>query len=265
MDLKLKGKRALVTGSSSGLGAAIVKLLAGEGAAVIVHGRNEKRCAAIVADIQGNGGLAEYATGDLSTDDGADAVAKAVLAAGPVDILVNNIGVYHFQSWLNASVKDWSDTYNSNVLSYVRMIHRLLPQMKTLGWGRIIQIGSSAAIQPMSAQPDYSASTAARHNLTVSLARELKGTGITSNTLSPGAMLVETTKTMLLGMAQQQGWGSDWAVIEKNAVAQLAGSAIERLGRPEEVAGMAAYLASPLADYINGTVVRVDGGLVQSL
>jgi 3-oxoacyl-[acyl-carrier protein] reductase len=265
MDLKLKGKRVLVTGSSSGLGAAIVKTLAAEGAAVIVHGRNEERCAAIVADIQGNDGQAEYVTGDLSTDDGADAVTKAVLAGGPVDILVNNIGVYHFQSWLDASVKDWSDTYNSNVLTYVRMIHRLLPQMKALGWGRIIQIGSAAAIQPMSAQPDYSASTAARHNLTVSLARELKGTGITSNTLSPGAMLVETTKAMLLGMAEHQGWGKDWAVIEKNAVAQLAGNAIERLGRPEEIANMAAYLASPLSDYINGTVVRVDGGLIQSL
>jgi len=265
MDLKLKGKRALVTGSSSGLGEAIVKMLAAEGAAVIVHGRNEERSVDIAESIRVAGGLAEYVIGALSTDEGADKVMQAVLAGGKVDILVNNMGVYHPKPWMNATVQDWSETYNSNVLSYVRMIHRLLPQMKALGWGRIIQIGSSAAIQPMTVQPDYSASTAARHNLTVSLARELKGTGITSNTVSPGAMLVETTKGMLLGMAEHYGWGREWSDIEKNAVAQFASNDVGRLGRPEEIAGAVAYLASPLADYISGTVVRVDGGLIQSL
>jgi len=265
MDLKLKGKRALVTGSSSGLGEAIVRLLAAEGAAVIVHGRDEQRSAAIAESIRETGGIAEYVTGDLSTDEGADKVTQAVLRGGRIDILVNNMGVYHPKPWMDATVQDWSDTYNCNVLSYVRMIHRLLPQMKELGWGRIIQIGSSAAIQPMTVQPDYSASTAARHNLTVSLARELKGTGITSNTVSPGAMLVETTKNMLLGMAEHYGWGKDWADIERNAVAQFASNDVGRLGRPEEIAGAVAYLVSPLADYISGTVVRVDGGLIQSL
>jgi len=117
----------------------------------------------------------------------------------------------------------------------------------------------------MTVQPDYSASTAARHNLTVSLARELKGTSITSNTVSPGAMLVETTKTMLLGMAEHYGWGKDWADIERNAVAQFASNDVGRLGRPEEIAGAVAYLVSPLADYISGAVIRVDGGLIQSL
>lgn len=265
MDLKLEGKRALVTGSSSGLGKAIVCLLAAEGASVIVHGRNEQRCAAIAKGIRETGGSAEFVIGDLSTDEGADIVAEVALAGGQIDILVNNMGTYNPQPWMNTGIHDWKETYNSNVLSYVRMIHRLLPQMKGLGWGRIIQIGSSAAIQPMSVQPDYSASTAARHNLTVSLARELKGTGITSNTVSPGAMLVETTKNMLLGMAEKYGWGQDWAEIEKRAVAQFATNDIGRLGRPEDIASAVAYLASPLADYVSGTVVRVDGGLVQSI
>lgn len=265
MDLRLTGKRALVTGSSSGLGEAIVRMLAAEGAAVIVHGRNEERSAAIAVSINKSGGRAEHITGDLGTDEGADRVTRFVLAGGQLDILVNNVGVYHHQPWMVASVQDWSDTYNNNVLSYVRMITRLLPQMKALGWGRIIQIGSSAAIMPMAAQPDYSASTAARHNLTVSLARELKGTGITSNTVSPGAMLVDSSKTMLLGMADHYGWGTEWAEIEKNAVAQFAPNDTGRLGRPEEVAGAVAYLAGPFADFISGSVIRVDGGLVQSL
>lgn len=265
MDLKLKGTRALVTGSSSGLGEAIVRQLAAEGAAVIVHGRNEARSAAIAQSIRDTGGIAEHVTGDLSTDDGADKVTQEALTGGQINILINNMGIYNFQAWMDVTVQNWSDIYNTNVLSYVRMIQRLLPQMKALGWGRFIQIGSSAAIQPMSAQPHYSASTAARHNLTVSLARELKGTGITSNTISPGAMLVENTRAMLLGMAKHHGWGNDWDVIEKIAVARLAGPAIDRLGRPEEVAGATAYLASPLADYINGSVIRVDGGLIQAL
>ncbi|QEC75895.1 SDR family NAD(P)-dependent oxidoreductase [Mucilaginibacter ginsenosidivorax] len=265
MDLKLKGKRALITGSSAGLGEAIARLLAAEGAQVTVHGRNEARSKSVAESIMETGGLADYITGDLSTDEGADKVAQAVLAGGQVDILVNNVGTYQPQPWLNATVQNWNDTYNNNVLSYVRMIHRLLPQMKTLGWGRIIQIGSSVAIQPMTMQPDYSASAAARHNLSVSLARELKGTGITSNTVSPGAMLVDTTRNMLLQMAQHNQWGSSWAEIEKNAVAQFTPNDTERLGRPEEIAGAVAYLASPYANYISGAVIRVDGGLVLSL
>jgi len=265
MDLNLSGKRALVTGSSSGLGEAIVKMLAAEGAAVIVHGRNEQRSAAVAESIRESGGVAEYVIGDLSTDEGADKVSQTVLAGGQIDVLVNNVGVYYHKPWMDTTVQDWSGVYNNNVLSYVRMIHRLLPQMKTLGWGRMIQIGSSAAIMPMAAQPDYSASTAARHNLTVSLARELKGTGITSNTVSPGGMLIETTRNMLLGMADHYGWGKDWADIEKNAVAQFAPNDIGRFGRPQEIAGAVAYLTSPLADYITGSIVRVDGGLIQSL
>lgn len=265
MDFKLKGKRALVTGSSAGIGEGIARLLAAEGAEVIVHGRNEQRAAVVADSIRESGGLAQYVTGDLSTDEGADKVSQTALAGGPIDILVNNAGAYNPQPWMSTTAQTWSDTYNNNVVSYVRMIHRLLPQMKALGWGRVIQIGSSAAFQPGSIQPDYSASTAARHNLTVSLARELKGTGITSNTVAPGGTLVEGTKNMILGMAQQYNWGTDWADIEKNAVAQFASNDIGRLGRPEEVAGAVAYLASPLADYVSGSIIRVDGGLVQTL
>ena len=99
MDLQLKGKRALVTGSSSGLGEAIAHLLAEEGATVIVHGRDEKRAAAVVKNIEKAGGSATYILGDLSNDQGADEVAAGVLAGGPVDILVNNAGAYYPRAW----------------------------------------------------------------------------------------------------------------------------------------------------------------------
>jgi NAD(P)-dependent dehydrogenase (short-subunit alcohol dehydrogenase family) len=265
MDLQLKGKRALVTGSSAGLGEAIARLLAAEGAEVMVHGRNGDRAAAVVKSIVDSGGKAIYVLGDLSTDKGADNVTDAALAGGPVAILVNNAGAYQPKPWLQVSVDDWQDSYNVNVLAYVRMIHRLLPAMKTLGWGRMIQIGSSGGIEPFALQPDYLAATAARHNLTVSLARELKGTNITSNTVAPGPMLVENTRQMLLGMAAQYGWGDEWADIERHAVEQFVQNDVGRFGKPEEVATAVAYLTSPMADYVTGALLRIDGGHTRSV
>ena len=148
MDLKLKRKRALITGSSTGLGEAIVRLMAAEGAEVIVHGRNEERAAAVAKSINDTGGRAIYVLGDVSTDEGADAIASGALAGGPIDILVNNAGAYTPRPWLQVSMDDWCDSYNVNVLAYVRMIHRFLPTMKTLCWGRMIQTGSAGGIEP---------------------------------------------------------------------------------------------------------------------
>ncbi|NCD68357.1 SDR family NAD(P)-dependent oxidoreductase [Mucilaginibacter agri] len=260
MDLKLNGKRALITGSSSGLGEAIARSLAAEGVSVIVHGRDQERAKAVAESIG-----AAYVLGDLTTDGDADKITQEVLATGPVDILINNAGSYIPRAWLDTSVANWSESYNVNVLAYVRMIHRLLPAMKTLGWGRMIQLGSSGGIEHFALQPDYLAATAARHNLTVSLARELKGTGITSNTVAPGPMLVENTRKMLLNMAGQYGWGTDWTEIEHNAVTQFVQNDIGRFGRPEEVATAVSYLASPLSDYITGALLRVDGGHTKSI
>ncbi len=260
----MKGKRALITGSSAGIGAAIAQLLAAEGATVIVHGRNQERIRAVAGTIRSSGGLVEEAIGDLRTEEGADAVARQALANGQIDILVNNAGAYGPRPWTAVSIEDWQESYNANLVSYVRIIQRLLPQMRKLQWGRIIQIGSATAIEPMALQPEYNAAVAARHNMTASLARELKETGITCNTVSPGTILVESTRQLVLGMAAQFNWGSSWEEMEQNAVRQLVPNDIGRFGRPEEIAGAVAYLASPYADYITGSVIRVDGGLLRS-
>ncbi len=132
MDLKLAGKRALVTGSSSGIGAVIVKLLAAEGAAVVAHGRNESRAHAVAEAICASGGQAVVVLGDLATDTGADTVATAALSGGPIDILVNNAGILPRQAWMEAAAELWQQTYNSNVISGVRMIQRLVPQMRCI-------------------------------------------------------------------------------------------------------------------------------------
>ncbi len=265
MDYKLTDKRALVTGASSGLGAAIATLLASEGASVVVHGRDKERAEAVARTIQDNGGRAEVVLGDLATDEGADAVASGALANGPIDILVNNAGYYRHLTWTDATVDDWRDTYEANVLSGVRMIKRLVPQMRERGWGRVIQIGGGLAVTPMAGHPHYNATLAARHNLAVSLARELAGTGVTSNTVAPGAILVDAVKDLLTGIAPDRGWGETWEEIERDATAHLLPNDRGRLGRPEEVAGAVLYLTSPLADYVSGAILRVDGGLIRSL
>jgi NAD(P)-dependent dehydrogenase (short-subunit alcohol dehydrogenase family) len=268
MDLQLADKRALVTGSNSGLGQATVTYLAAEGAAVVVHGRDEARTTAVAKQIHAAGGRADVTIGDLATEDGADAVAQAALAGGAIDILVNNAGGYGGYdqlSWHEATADVWARTYNVNVISGIRMIHRLVPAMRERGWGRVITIGGGLSIQPMSMQPHYNASLAARHNLAVSLARELKDTGVTSNIVSPGAILVDSVQRFLTDLAPAHGWGNTWEQIESAAARDFVPNDIGRFGRPEEIAAAVAYLTGPHADYISGATIRVDGGHIRSV
>lgn len=265
MKLHLEGRRALVTGSSSGLGSAIATMLAAEGCTVVVHGRDLPRATEVRDAIAQCGGDVELATGDLATDEGASAVIEQATKNGVVDILVNNAGRYHHLNWESATPDIWSETYQVNVISGVRMIRGLVPTMIEEGWGRVIQIGGGLASQPGEMLPDYEASLAARHNLAVSLARRLKNTGVTSNIVSPGAILVPAVRDLLEQMAPSRGWGDNWPDIERTFVEDLVPNDIGRLGRPEEVAAAVAFLASRHADYISGASIRVDGGTVKSV
>jgi NAD(P)-dependent dehydrogenase (short-subunit alcohol dehydrogenase family) len=253
MDLKLSGKRALVTGASGGLGAEIAAVLAAEGATVVVHGRDPARTKQVAAAVDG-----EAVIGDLATDDGAAAVAAG---AGEVDILVNNAGFYDpATGWADADADAWADIYNVNVLSSVRLIRHLVPAMRAKGWGRVIQISSVTGEMPAASQPHYAASNAARLNLARSLARELKHTGVTSNAIAAGGILVPTTREYLMGLARANGWGDTWEEVERGAAPIRAGNDVGRIGQPREYADLVAYLASPIADYITGATIRMDGG-----
>src|SRR5437762_1861335 len=151
MDLKLQGKTALVTGSNSGIGACIAERLAAEGVKVVVHGRNAERAAAVAELIATRGGQARFVIGDLSTDEGAKAVAEAALACwGGIDILVNNAGGPSNPglTWDSITSEDWATTYQLNTISAFRMIKAFLPGMRKRRWGRIIQIGSIAGTSP---------------------------------------------------------------------------------------------------------------------
>ncbi|WP_405697008.1 SDR family NAD(P)-dependent oxidoreductase [Streptomyces sp. NBC_01185] len=261
MNLQLEGKRALVTGSSAGLGQEIAEQLAAEGASVVVHGRDEARAEAVAKRIRENGGTAAIAIGDIGTDAGADDAVAAALAEGPVDILVNNAGVYEPEAdWTSTSAARWADLYNINVIAGVRMIQRLVPGMRERGWGRVIQISSVTGHLPQASQPHYAASNAARDNLAASLARELAHTGVTSNAVAAGGILVAATRRTLTDLGRRNGWGDTWDEIEPHAVSNLAPNDSGRIGRPRDYAGMVTYLASPGAGYVNGTTLRIDGG-----
>lgn len=261
MELNLNGKKALVTGSSSGIGEWIAKCLAREGAQVMVQGRNTKELQRVVKEISDQGGIAYEVEGDLTNDNDAKHIAEKTLKTFQrLDILVNNAGAFPKRGWLESNPKDWLDLFNVNVVAMVRMIQAFLPQMKTLGWGRIIQISSVAGISPSPSLPDYGATKAANINMTVSLAKELAGSGITVNTVSPGPIATQGAKKLFEEIALERKWGTEWKVIEKKMTQEMLPNLVGRFGTPEEVGNLVAFLASPLADFINGANFRIDGG-----
>ena len=225
MDLQLKGHRALVTGSSGGIGEAIARKLAAEGAAVIVHGRHAQAVDAVARAISADGGQAEGLTADLADAGDCASLISRALAGGGTDILVNNAGLFASRSWDEAAPEDWLALYATNVAAAVRCIQGFLPAMRGSGWGRIVQIGTGEAVNPFPTMPDYAASKAALLNLTASLAKHL-----------------------------------DRTAIEAGVLSEVLDNPSGRLGRPEEVADLVAFVASPLAGYVNGASLRIDGG-----
>ena len=267
MDLQLKGRRALVTGSSSGIGEAIARMLAAEGAAVVIHGRNRERAEKVASDI----GAAGVAIGALSTDAGAQAVHIEACAAlgGNIEILINNAGGSATGNTskppVEISADDWITNYHTNTLAAVRLCRLAVPDMVAAKFGRVVNVSSAVALQPNNLGSDYSGAKAALNNYTVSLAGSLKGVGVTVNTLTPGVIMVDG----LIRFARAR-YGDDTLSIEE-ITRRLADEKVfelppvGRLGTPEELALIACTLASPISGYITGANYRVDGGQVRSV
>jgi 3-oxoacyl-[acyl-carrier protein] reductase len=264
MNLNLKGKRALVTGSTAGIGAETARVFAAEGASVIVHGRNAERANKFAAEIRAAGGAVAVTFGELTNDGEAERVAReAKNAFGGVDILVNNAGSYPITAWWDTPPDVWLETYNTDVVAGVRLVQLLVPGMIERGWGRVIQIASRAATQgTANFFPQYASAKAGQRRIASSLAVELAGTGVTSNAISPGAVATETFKNLYTEQAKKEGRSTDWADVEKWWIEHfMPGIPLGRLMTPREVADITAFLASPCADAITGSDFIIDGGL----
>ncbi|HEX7853295.1 MAG TPA: SDR family NAD(P)-dependent oxidoreductase [Sphingobium sp.] len=272
MDLQLTGKRALVTGSSSGIGRGIAMVLAREGATIVVHGRNAGRSEEVAEAIRAIGGTAHVATGDLSTDEGAAAVIEATARhVGGIDILINNIGGNEaagggLGGWFRDTPEVWTGTMQQNLVAAIRMIHAFVPAMRDRGWGRVINVSSGGGTQPTPQAAAYCAAKAGVINMTVSLSLELARSGVTVNTVSPGCTRTEMFERTLTSMGEAQGWPEDMDVREQRFMdLGIFPCASERYGRPEDVGSLVAFLASPLGAFINGANYRIDGGQCQSV
>jgi NAD(P)-dependent dehydrogenase (short-subunit alcohol dehydrogenase family) len=264
MDLQLAGKRALVTGSSSGIGAAIARELAAEGCAVVVHGRNRERAEAVARDCEARGVACAVAIGAITDDAEADAVADAALAAfGGIDILVNCAGGTvrgDNPSWLDVSSDEWLLSFSLNVVSAIRLAKRLVPGMAQRGWGRIINVSSVGGTQLSGRLLDYGAAKAALDHLSANLSRAIAGQGITVNAIVPGTVLTPQAERWINTLAAQHGWPDDFAERERIYTQDWGGQPVPRLGRAEEIAAAAAFLASPRSDFTTGALLRIDGG-----
>jgi len=267
MDLQLTGRRALVTGSSSGIGEAIARMLAEEGASVVVHGRNRERAEKVAADINAVG----VAIGDLSTDAQAGAIHAEACEAlgGNVEILINNAGGSSTgntaKTPIEISIADFISNYHANALAAVRLCQLAAPDMIAAKFGRIINVSSAVAVQPNNLGADYSAAKSALNNFTVSLAGSLKGVGVTANVLSPGIIMVDG----LLRFGREKFGDPDMSFEDVNhrfaAEKVFDMPPVGRLGMPRDLAVVACMLASPLSGFITGANYRVDGGQVRSL
>jgi NAD(P)-dependent dehydrogenase (short-subunit alcohol dehydrogenase family) len=263
MNFDIAGRRALIAGSSSGIGAAIAVALAAEGARVVIHGRHKDSAESVAKTIRGASGEAAIIYGDLGDPAAVDAVGRGALEAfGGIDILVNSAGASdHFDPWLETPVSTWQRQYQLSTLYAVRLIQMMVPAMRSKGWGRIINISSAVVYQPSPYAPDYTAAKAALHVASPGLAAALGAEGITVNTVCAGTILTSNTQNVMKAHAQAMGLSEVGDALERRMATEVWPNPLRRFGRPEEVAAAVCFLASNQASYISGTTLRIDGGM----
>jgi len=261
MDLNLKDKRALVSGSTAGIGLAIATALANEGARVIVNGRARGSVDDVVTKLKTEtGGDISGFAGDLSDADAAEALARQY---PDVEILVNNLGIFEPKPFEEIPDADWVRFFEVNVLSGVRLARLFLPAMRRANWGRIIFISSESAVQIPAEMIQYGMTKTAQLAVSRGLAEAVAGTGITVNSILPGPTKSRGVVDFVDALAKIEG--KSFAQFEQEFFEKVRPtSLIKRFATPEEVASLVVYIASPLASATTGSALRVDGGTIKS-
>ncbi|GAB4021529.1 SDR family NAD(P)-dependent oxidoreductase [Spirosoma koreense] len=263
MDLQIRGKTALVTGSTAGIGLAIAKTLAQEGADVILNGRNKERVDALVRQLTDElpGSRFSGIAADFSQVNEID----ALLGALPqVDILINNVGIFEPKEFTDISDEDWFKFFEVNVMSGVRLSRHYFPRMLANGWGRIIFISSESALQIPTEMIHYGTTKTAQLAISRGLAELTTGTEVTVNTVLPGPTLSEGVGGFITSMAARSNVSVE--EMEKDFFKnERPTSLLKRFATTQEIANMVAYLSSPLASATNGAAIRVDGGVTKTI
>ncbi len=260
MDLQLKDKTALITGSTAGIGYAIAESLGREGARVIVNGRSQPRVDAALAKLRALTLRADGIAADIGTRDGA---ALAIRRFPSVDILVNNMGIFEPKLFESIPDADWFRLFEVNVMSGVRLSRHYLPRMREAGWGRIVFVSSESAIQIPTEMIHYGMTKTAQLAISRGLAETTAGTGVTVNAVLPGPTASEGVEEFVERLAEDRR--TDRAAVEQEFFRNIRPtSLLGRFAAPEEVAALVTFVCSPLSSATNGAALRVDGGVLRS-
>jgi NAD(P)-dependent dehydrogenase (short-subunit alcohol dehydrogenase family) len=263
MQIDLKGKTALVTGSTEGIGYAIARQLARAGADVVVNGRSEDKTAKAAERLRNEGAKASVTAvaADLATAEGCSALVSKL---PHVDILINNAGIFQPSDFFDTSDEVWDRHWQVNVMSAVRLSRAYLPGMQEANWGRVIFIASESGFNIPVEMIHYGVSKTADIAVARGLAKRMAGTGVTVNSVLPGPTLSEGVEAMLADEREKTGKPIE-EVAAEFVRKHRSSSIIKRAASVEEIANIVTYLASPLASATTGASMRVDGGLIDTL
>ena len=263
MKIDLAGKTAMVTGSTEGIGYAIARGLARAGADVIVNGRSQSKVDDAVARLAGTerGVGIQGVAADLATAEGCETLVSAV---SHVDILVNNAGVFQPTDFFDTSDESWDRHWQINVMAGVRLSRAYLPSMEKSGWGRVIFIASESSFNIPVEMIHYGVSKTADVALARGLAKRMRGTGVTVNSVLPGPTLSDGVAGMLKDDMARTGQSVEEAA-RQFVMTQRPSSILQRATSVEEVANLVVYVASPLSSGTTGAALRVDGGVLDTL